>query len=295
MIGGGLSSAIWTKNLELPEGATCGRDATVRRRCGGCGFPSRAARRSGRWEFRRCEIGWCKRRCGTCWNRSSSGTSPRRATASAPSGGARTPCAGWTNCSKQGYTWVVDADLKSYFDTIPHDRLMDRVCEKVADGASAGRWCEAFLNQQVLDGMKSWTPEGGTPQGAVLSPLLANLYLDPLDHLMAEAGFAMVRYADDFVILCRSREEAERALERGARMDGDSRPDAASEQDADRGCQPGEASTFWAIASSEARNSRERRAWRSSKDAIRAKTRRTDGQSLHGDHRRREPHADGLV
>ena len=63
-----------------------------------------------------------------------------------------------------------------------------------------------------MDGLREWTPETGTPQGAVLSPLLANIYLNPLDHLLAEAGFAMVRYADDFVILCRTREDAERAL-----------------------------------------------------------------------------------
>ena len=112
----------------------------------------------------------------------------------------------------QGYTWIVDADLKSYFDTIPHESLMERVREKVSDGAVLDL-VEAFLNQQVLDGMKSWTPEGGTPQGAVLSPLLSNLYLDPLDHQMAEVGMEMVRYADDFVLLCRSREEAERTLE----------------------------------------------------------------------------------
>jgi RNA-directed DNA polymerase len=114
---------------------------------------------------------------------------------------------------KQEYTWIVDADLKSYFDTIPHEPLLERVRAKVSDGAVLDL-VEAFLNQQVLDGMKSWTPEGGTPQGAVLSPLLSNLYLDSLDHQMAETGMEMVRYADDFVLLCRSREEAERALER---------------------------------------------------------------------------------
>jgi RNA-directed DNA polymerase len=114
---------------------------------------------------------------------------------------------------KQDYTWIVDADLKSYFDTIPHEPLKERVAEKVSDGRVLDL-VEAFLNQQILDGMKSWTPEGGTPQGAVLSPLLSNLYLSPLDHQMEQAGVEMVRYADDFVLLCRSREEAERALER---------------------------------------------------------------------------------
>src|SRR5205085_8255307 len=113
---------------------------------------------------------------------------------------------------KAGYVHVVDADLKSYFDTIPKDRLMDLIRRKVADGRVLNV-IEAFLNQGVLDGMSRWTPEQGTPQGAVISPLLANIYLDPLDHMMAEKGYAMVRYADDFVILCRSAAEAERALQ----------------------------------------------------------------------------------
>ena len=113
----------------------------------------------------------------------------------------------------QGYVVVVDADLKSYFDTIPKDRLLERVREKVSDSRVL-RLLAMFLDQGVLDGLHEWTPETGTPQGAVISPLLANLYLNPLDHQVAEAGFAMVRYADDFVILCRSREEADRALAR---------------------------------------------------------------------------------
>lgn len=114
---------------------------------------------------------------------------------------------------KEGYTWVVDADLKSYFDTIPREALLERVRQKVADGAVLGL-IEAYLRQQVLDGMEQWTPEGGTPQGAIVSPLLANIYLDPLDHEMAAAGYQMVRYADDLVILCRSQAEAETALAR---------------------------------------------------------------------------------
>lgn len=112
---------------------------------------------------------------------------------------------------KEGYTIVVDVDLKSYFDTIPHEKLMDRVGEKISDGRVLAL-IESYLKQGVLEGLDEWTPEEGSPQGAVISPLLSNIYLDPLDHLMAEQGFEMVRYADDFVILCRSREEADTAL-----------------------------------------------------------------------------------
>ena len=114
---------------------------------------------------------------------------------------------------KSGYTHVVDADLKSYFDTIPHTPLMERVRHKIADGRVLDL-IEAFLTQGVMDGLETWTPTAGSPQGAVISPLLSNAYLDPLDHLLAEQGVEMVRYADDFVILCRSKSEAQQALER---------------------------------------------------------------------------------
>ena len=110
-----------------------------------------------------------------------------------------------------GYTHVVDADLKGYFDSIPHDRLMARLEEKIADG-SVLSLIESFLKADILDGASQWTPETGAPQGAVLSPLLSNVYLDPLDHLVAQCGLEMVRYADDFVILCRTAEDAQRAL-----------------------------------------------------------------------------------
>jgi RNA-directed DNA polymerase len=111
-----------------------------------------------------------------------------------------------------GNDWVVDADLKSYFDTIPHDRLLALVKERVADGRVLAL-VESFLRAGVLEESKGWQPtEQGTPQGGVISPLLANLYLDPLDHQMEQAGWEMVRYADDFVILCRSEAEAQAAL-----------------------------------------------------------------------------------
>lgn len=112
----------------------------------------------------------------------------------------------------QGYVHVVDVDLKAYFDSIPHDRLMDRLRERIADG-SVLRLIESFLQAEILEGASHWTPEQGAPQGAILSPLLSNIYLNPLDHLLADAGYEMIRYADDFVILCRTAEEAARALE----------------------------------------------------------------------------------
>jgi RNA-directed DNA polymerase len=112
---------------------------------------------------------------------------------------------------KAGNTWVVDADLQSYFDTIPKQKLLGRVAEKVADSRVL-ELVEAMLQQEVMEGLAHWTPEAGTPQGAVISPLLSNIYLDPLDHEMAGSGYEMVRYADDFVILCGSEAEARAAL-----------------------------------------------------------------------------------
>jgi RNA-directed DNA polymerase len=112
---------------------------------------------------------------------------------------------------KEGYTFVVDADLQSYFDTIPHDRLVARIESKVVDGRVLDL-IRGWLKAEILKGLEKWTPVEGSPQGAVISPLLANIYLDPLDRLMAERGYRMVRYADDFLILCRTRAEADAAL-----------------------------------------------------------------------------------
>jgi RNA-directed DNA polymerase len=117
---------------------------------------------------------------------------------------------------KQGFTWIVDADLKSFFDTIDHQILMKRMEEKISDGRVL-EMIDFYLHQDVLETAELWTPEAGTPQGAVISPLLSNIYLDPLDHLMKKAGFEMVRYADDFVILCRSESEALQGLQTCAR------------------------------------------------------------------------------
>ena len=114
---------------------------------------------------------------------------------------------------KAGKVWVVDADLKAYFDSIPQDKLLAAVEEHISDGVVMDM-IGKMLRQGVMETGKGWKPtETGTPQGAVISPLLANIYLNPLDHRMAQAGKEMVRYADDFVVLCESQKEAEEVLE----------------------------------------------------------------------------------
>jgi hypothetical protein len=99
---------------------------------------------------------------------------------------------------KEGYTWVVDADLQSYFDTIPKEPLLALVRERVSDGRILAL-VRAFLDQEVMDGLERWTPIAGTAQGSALSPLLSNLYLHGLDERMSQLGIRYVRFADDRV------------------------------------------------------------------------------------------------
>jgi RNA-directed DNA polymerase len=114
---------------------------------------------------------------------------------------------------KQGYVWCVDVDLRKFFDTIGHERLLALVRERIVDG-NVLALIEQCLKAGVMEELKGWQPtELGTPQGAVISPLLANVYLNPLDHEMERRGWNMVRYADDFVVLCRTQAEAENVLE----------------------------------------------------------------------------------
>jgi RNA-directed DNA polymerase len=178
-----------------------------------------------------------------------------------------------------GYHGVVDADLKSYFDTIPHAALLDRVGEKVADSKVLGL-LKAFLIAKVMETTEGWTPEEGTPQGTVISPLLSNIYLDPLDHLMAGAGFEMVRYADDFVILCRNKAEAQQALERVQSWTATAglqlHPAKTRIVDA---TQPG-GFDFLGYHFEQGKCWPRRKSLDKLKDTVRAQTRRTHGQSL---------------
>jgi RNA-directed DNA polymerase len=181
---------------------------------------------------------------------------------------------------EDGYAFVVDADFESYFDSIPHDRLIQRVEERVSDGRILdllGGW----LDQDIMHGLERWTPTEGTPQGAVISPLLANVYLHPLDGLMAACGYRMVRYADDFVVLCKSRAEADAALAeiRAWVADNGLRLHPGKTHTGD--CrQVGEGFEFLGYRFEAGRRLVRKKSLNRLKDNIRAKTRRTCGQSL---------------
>jgi RNA-directed DNA polymerase len=116
---------------------------------------------------------------------------------------------------RRGYRWVVDVDLASYFDTIPHDRLLERVRRRVHDRKIL-RLIRGWLKAGILTEGQVEYPELGSAQGGVLSPLLSNVYLHDLDQAWRGQGqrTPMVRYADDLLILCRTQEDARRAHQR---------------------------------------------------------------------------------
>jgi RNA-directed DNA polymerase len=180
---------------------------------------------------------------------------------------------------KRGYSWVVDADLKSYFDTIPRAELLARVQAKVSDGGVL-KLREAFLTQGVLEEMKLWTPEAGTPQGAVISPLLSTIYLDTLDHEMAEKGIEMVRYADDFVVWCGTEGEAQQALEAVRRWTAQAGLTLHPVKTRIMDATPPGGFDFLGYHFEQGRKWPRRKSERKFQDLIRTKTRRTEGQSL---------------
>jgi group II intron reverse transcriptase/maturase len=112
---------------------------------------------------------------------------------------------------RQGYRHVFDADISGFFDNLSHAAIMRELSEVVADGNILGL-VEKFLRAGVMEGGKIRPTRVGTPQGGVVSPLLANIALNVLDWHLHEHGFRFVRYADDFVVLCRSENEAKEAL-----------------------------------------------------------------------------------
>lgn len=181
---------------------------------------------------------------------------------------------------KAGYAYVVDADLARFFDSIPHEALLARVEEKISDGRILGL-LRAWLEADIMAGTRRWTPTMGAPQGAVISPLLANVYLHPLDVRMAQLGYRMVRYADDFVVLCESREAADAALaeiRRWVDVNGLSlHPDKTHVGDCR---EPGEGFDFLGYRFEAGRRTVRKKSLTRFKDAIRAETGRSRGDSL---------------
>jgi RNA-directed DNA polymerase len=181
---------------------------------------------------------------------------------------------------KEGFTFVVDADLRGYFDSIPHDRLMALVAGSISDGPVLSL-IDGFLRQEIMTEMARWQPTTGTPQGAVLSPLLSNLYLHPLDVLMERRGWRMVRYADDFVILCRNEAEALSALRDIEAWTADNgltlHPDKTRLGDCR---QPGQGFEFLGYRFEAGRRLVREKSLKAVKDKVRARTIRSRGDSL---------------
>jgi RNA-directed DNA polymerase len=181
---------------------------------------------------------------------------------------------------KAGYSWVVDADLKSYFETIGHERLMAEVRERIADSRVLDL-IEGFLKQQILEDLRLWTPETGSPQGAVISPLLSNIYLHEVDKAMKMAGYKMIRYADDFVILCKSQSEAEAALSRVAELVQERGLSLHAEKTSLVNTQqPGASFDFLGYHFERGTHWPRKKSLKKFKDTIRRKTPRRNGRSL---------------
>lgn len=179
-----------------------------------------------------------------------------------------------------GRSFVVDIDIEKYFDTIDHDLLMEEVKKEISDGRVL-RMIEKSLIRGVMETTKSYAAlEEGTPQGSVISPLLANIFLHPVDEAMTRAGYEVVRYADDWVVLCRTQEEAERAMrrmgelieERGLRL----HPEKTKLVDATA---PG-GFDFLGYHFEQGRRTARKKSLRKLKDTIRENTRRGNGHSL---------------
>jgi group II intron reverse transcriptase/maturase len=113
---------------------------------------------------------------------------------------------------EDGFRYIVDADIKSFFDCIDHEVAMSLIRQEVADGRVLDL-LESFLKNGISDAGTIHIPAEGAPQGGVISPLISNIVLNQLDKALEAKGWRFVRYVDDFVVLTRSREEANRALD----------------------------------------------------------------------------------
>lgn len=182
---------------------------------------------------------------------------------------------------KKGYTYVVDADLAGYFDSIPHDQLMKQIESRISDGVLL-KILNQWLKQDVIQGASRWTPTQGSPQGAVISPLLANIYLDPLDKHISSLGYRMIRYADDFVILCQHQEDAERALSAAKSWVEENGLSLHPDKTHIGNClEHGQGFDFLGYRFESGKRTVRKKSMKALKDKIREKTRRTIGMSVY--------------
>lgn len=112
----------------------------------------------------------------------------------------------------EGYRYVLDADIKGFFDNIPHCLIMELIAREISDGNILGL-IRKFLQAGVMEDGRVRPTSKGTPQGGIVSPLIANIVLNHLDWRLEAQGFKFVRYADDFLVFCKSKRQAEKALE----------------------------------------------------------------------------------
>lgn len=181
---------------------------------------------------------------------------------------------------KQGRVWVVDADIQACFDSIGHARLMQLIERRISDGRVL-KLVKMLLEQDVMHGLKRWTPSGGTPQGAVISPLLANIFLHGLDECMREHGCALVRYADDFVVLCETQQQAQVALELVRSWTQSAGLTLHPEKTRAGNCLlPGQGFEFLGYRFEAGQRHVRNKSLQRLRDSVRAMTRRTSGESL---------------
>jgi RNA-directed DNA polymerase len=183
------------------------------------------------------------------------------------------------NHLKAGYRFVIDADIKGYFDTIDHNLLMGFIKERIAD-----KWVlnylKRFLKNDIMDRHKRWTPVEGSPQGSVLSPLLSNIYLHRLDERMTKSGFTIIRYADDFIVMCKTSSEAERGLEIINEIMKDLKLTLHPDKTHVVEVKDDDGFEFLGYRFCENRTSPRKKSVSSLKDKIRSKTHRSQGKSL---------------
>lgn len=176
--------------------------------------------------------------------------------------------------------WILEIDITAYFDSIVREQLMELVEKRISDG-SVLQLIRKWIKVGVIEQGRLWVSETGTGQGQTISPLLANIYLHPFDELMASRGYRVVRYADDFVVMCKSREEAEAALEEIRRWVAENGLRLSPAKTHVGDCrQPGEGFEFLGYRFEAGRRWVRKKSLMRFKDRIREKTGRTRGDSL---------------